>query len=298
MSETTVAGLRQALPYLRLFSGQTFVVKCGGEAISRREDALRLLEQISILHQLGIHVILVHGGGVQASELAKRLGAESRFIDGRRVTDAGMLEAMILALNGEARTMLLAACRELKLPAIGLSGIDAGLVLASKRPTTGKADFGFVGDLESVNPSALFDLLQAGYLPIVSPLGADAEGQVLNINADVVASAIAVSLSAAKLILVTGVRGILRSLDDPGSLVSHLTLSELEKLESDGTFDGGMLPKATCIRSALSGGVSRVHVISYDFPDSILTEIFTNEGCGTLIVEHEEALLEGNAFHD
>lgn len=290
-----MAGFRRAAMYMRLYRGQTFVVKCGGEAILRPEDLTHLLEQIAVLHQLGIGVVLIHGGGVQATELAQRLGAQSQFIKGRRVTDAGMLEAVTLALNGQTRTQLLAASRALGLPAVGLSGIDAGLVEATKRPATKDADFGFVGDIESVDPEAIELLLESDFVPIVSPLCADSQGQVLNVNADTFASAIAVALGAAKLILVTGVRGILRELSDPNSLISHLTLDELEQLEKDGVLAGGMLPKADSIGKALQGGVPRVHVIGFEFADSLLTEVFTNEGCGTLIVPEEAELTADEA---
>lgn len=285
-----MAGFRRAALYMRLYRGQIFVVKCGGEALARQEDAIHLLEQIAVLHQLGIGVVLVHGGGVQATGLAERLGATSTFIKGRRVTDAGMLEAVTLALNGQIKTQLLAAGKALGLPTVGLSGIDAGIADAVKRPASKESDFGFVGDITAVDPGPLDLLLEGGYVPVVSPLCADEHGQVLNVNADTFASAIAVALGAAKLILVTGVRGILRELSDTNSLISHLTLAELESLETQGVLAGGMLPKAESIGKALQGGVPRVHVIGFDFADSLLTEVFTNEGCGTLIVPEETEL--------
>jgi len=194
-----------------------------------------------------------------------------------------MLEALILALHGEVRTLLLSAARELGVPAIGLSGVDAGLITARKRPTD-KVDYGYVGDIVGVDGSVISDLIECGYLPIVSPLCADPSGQVLNVNADIVASAIAVELGAAKLVLVTGAPGILRDVADPGSLISELDLEELRKLNASGCLKDGMLPKSSAIESALVGGVKRIHIVSYEYPDSLLTEVFTNEGCGTLIV--------------
>ncbi|MBS1722165.1 MAG: acetylglutamate kinase [Armatimonadetes bacterium] len=292
---TVVAGLRHAVGYLRLYRGLTFVVKCGGEAIADKEGARRLLEQVSVLHQLGIKVVLVHGGGVQATRLGQRLGATSTFIDGRRVTDAGMLECMVLALNGEARTLLLSVCRSIGVAAVGVSGIDAGLVVANRRPPTAKGDFGQVGDVVSVDPTILATLLDKGFMPVVSPLCADRDGDVLNVNADVVAAELAVAIGAAKLITVTSQRGILRDLKDESSLIAHLTLQELEELSADGTIDGGMLPKAASIRRALEGGVERVHVVGHCYPDSLLSEVFTNEGCGTLIVKSETDLTPGEA---
>lgn len=292
MNAHAIEGLRKAVPYLRLFQGQTFVIKLGGEALLNREDATRILEQVGVLHQLGIRSVLVHGGGPQATSLAERLGVESEFVGGRRVTNPEMLEAMVLALNGQAQATMLAACRELGFDAVGLSGIDAGLVVAERRKA-GDVNFGEVGDITSVNPEVLEHLLDGGYLPIVSPLSADAGGNILNINADTVAASLAASLEAAKLILVTGAPGVLRDKDDPLSVISHLDIQALQKLEKSGAIAGGMLPKAASIASALEGGVGRVHVISYQTPDSLLMEVFTNEGCGTLIVRDEAELMPG-----
>jgi acetylglutamate kinase len=289
MAGDTVQGLRMAAPYLRLYQSETFVVKFGGEAVSKPEGAKLLLEQVGVLQSLGIRVVVVHGGGPQATALADRLGAKSQFIDGRRVTDKDMLYALGLALNGEVQTTLLACASTLGVPAVGLSGISAGLIRAEKRPVE-KVDFGFVGDIVDVDANVLVDLLEAGYLPIVSSLCVDQDGQCLNVNADTVASQIAVAIGAAKLVLVTGARGILSDPGDPGSLISHMTLSELEALGEAGVLKDGMSPKSAGISAALIGGVKRVHVISYDYPDSILVEVFTNEGCGTLVVEDESEL--------
>jgi acetylglutamate kinase len=286
-----IGALRQAVPYLRLYRGQIFVIKCGGEAIQSRDSAKRLLEQISVFQQLGIHVVLVHGGGPQATELATRLGAESEFVEGRRVTNPEMLEAMTLALNGAASTLLLSVCREMEIPAIGLSGVDAGLVRAVKRPPRAGADYGEVGDIVSVQPTPIRHLLDGGYLPIVSPLSASDQGDVLNINADSVASALAVSLGAMKLMFVMGAPGVLRDANNPDSLLSHLDVAGIQALMEQGVLTDGMLPKTDSIISALQHGVARVHIVSYKYPDSLLTEVFTNEGCGTLIVRAEKELL-------
>lgn len=293
---SSVEALRRALPYLRLYQGQRFVVKVGGEAVLSQSDAKALLEQISVLHRLGIQVVLVHGGGPQATALAERLGAQSKFHEGRRITDEGMLEAMTLALLGSARATLLAAGRELEMPVVGVSGVDSGLVQATKRPPTKMkdgtvVDFGFVGDIVKIDPQLLDDLLDTGYLPVVSSLSSDADGQILNINADSVAAAIANAIGATKLILVTGAPGICTDPSDPTTLISHLDLAQLRELESEGVLKDGMMPKAACIADALGGGVSRVHVISYRVSDSLLTEVFTNEGCGTMIVNDEAELM-------
>jgi acetylglutamate kinase len=266
-----------------MYRDQVFVVKVGGETIERAEDRASLLEQISVLQGLGVKVVLVHGGGPQATALAEKIGAESQFVDGRRVTDAAMLEAMVMSLKGTVRTMLLSSARAAGMKAIGLSGVDADLVTATRRPAQ-PVDYGFVGDIETVQPQIVNDLLEGCYLPVVSPLCADVHGQVLNVNADSFASALAVDLGATKLIIVSAVRGVLRDVADPNSLISVLDLPGLAEMEASGAMKEGMLPKASAMRKALEGGVKRVHVVSHRYPDSILTEIFTNEGCGTMIV--------------
>ncbi|MBL8088001.1 MAG: acetylglutamate kinase [Chthonomonas sp.] len=277
-----VASLRHAIPYLRHHRGQTFVVKCGGEGLRTQEEALRVLEQLQVLHDLGVRVVFVHGGGTQANELAKRLGVEYTFVEGRRATSREMLQVSILALNGEVQATLLGACRKLGVDAVGLSGIDSGLIQAEPRSKV-PIDFGHVGEIVGIDTKVLESLLDRGHLPIVSPLAADANGEPLNINADTVAAAIAVAIGASKLIMLTGAEGILETFGDPTTLISQLALTELEALIESGKLSGGMLPKSSAIHSALKGGVDRVHVIGFGYPDSILTELFTNEGCGTLI---------------
>jgi len=289
-----LAGLKHAAPYIRLFKGKTFVVKAGGEALETDAAIRGLLEQIEILCHVGIRVVLVHGGGSESTALARALGAEARFVEGRRVTDAKALAVATMVLNGSVNTRILAACRRLGLPAVGVSGIDARLVQARRRPpieTGGETvDYGFVGDVVSVSPGVLVTLLDAGIVPVVSPLSAADDGTVLNINADTVASALAVGLRAEKLILMTGAPGILERPDDPGSLVSYTDLAGLRRLRERGCLVRGMLPKASAIESALLGGVRRVHILGAGLPDSLLAEVFTNEGVGTLVVENVNAL--------
>lgn len=288
MGHASIAALRHAVPYLRLFRDATFVVKVGGEALVRPGGADALMEQIGVLHSLGVRIVLVHGGGVQADALAERLGVEFEKIEGRRRTNPEMIEAMILALNGEARAALLSAARKLGIPAVGVSGMDAGFISAKRRgPTTlasGEAvDLGEVGEIEEVTPELLDDLLGCGYLPIVSPLAGDDEGKWLNTNADTVAAEIAVALMAEKAIFMTGAAGVLADVEDPHSLISELSLSDMDSMIADGSIQGGMLPKASAIARCLRGGVPRVHVVSHTLPDALLTEVFTNEGSGTLI---------------
>jgi acetylglutamate kinase len=289
-----LAGLKHAAPYIRLFKGKTFVVKAGGEALESDGAIRGLLEQIEILSHVGIRVVLVHGGGAESSDLLRALGGEPRIVEGRRVTDEKALEVASMVLNGTVNTRILAAARGLGLPAVGVSGVDAGLIQARRRPPVrvgdGTVDYGFVGDVVAVAPGVLSTLLDAGMVPVVSPLSAGDDGTLLNINADTVAAALAVGLKAEKLILLTGAPGVLERPDDPGSLVSYTDLEGLRSLRDQGGLTRGMLPKASAIESALRGGVGRVHILSWQTPDGLLAEVFTNEGVGTLVVEDIDAL--------
>ena len=289
-----LAALKHAVPYIRVFQGKTFVIKAGGGALEREATLKTFLEQVEVFHQVGIRVVLVHGGGTQSSELSKALGAEARFVEGRRVTDEKALEVAAMVLNGAVNTQILAACRRLGLPAVGLSGVDAGLIQARKRPPVRVGeevvDYGFVGDIVSIDPRVLNSLMDSGYVPVVSPLSAAADGTVLNINADTVASALAVALKAEKLLFLTGAPGILERPEDPGSLVSYTDLAGLRRLRDEGGLVKGMLPKTSAVESAIQGGVRRVHILSHDLPDGLLAEVFTNEGVGTLVVEDVKVL--------
>jgi acetylglutamate kinase len=290
-----VTALRHAVPYLRVYKRKVFVLKAGGDAFVSGETTRALMEQIGILHQVGIRVVLVHGGGPQSTALSKRLGLETRMVEGRRVTDAQTLEVSTMVLNGEINTRIVAMCRALGVPAIGVSGVDSGLIKASKRPPvklpSGETvDYGFVGDIQGIDSSIILKQLENDLVPIVSPLSSDDHGVLLNINADTVAAAIATELKAEKFILATSAPGILESLDDPRSLISYVDRQGLKRLRDEGKISGGMLPKAAAIERALAGGVPRVHVISYSQPDSLLLEVFTNEGTGTLVVNDTERL--------
>jgi acetylglutamate kinase len=290
-----VAALKHAIPYVRIFKSKIFVVKIGGEAIADEVRFRGLIEQIDTLYQVGIRVVLVHGGGPQSTALAEALGVPTRIVDGRRVTDAATLDISIMTLNGALNTRILGACRAQGLQAVGLSGIDAGVVRAKRRPPVSTPggetiDYGLVGDIEAIEPALVARLLEAGFVPVISSLAADEQGQVLNINADTVASALAVALKAEKLMLITSAPGILEDLEDPRSVVSYTDLAGLAELRAKGSLSGGMKPKADAVEAALRGGVRRVHLIPYAVADSLLIEVFTNEGIGTLVVENIDIL--------
>ena len=289
-----IRALRSASPYIRMYKGKIFVIKAGGAVFGDQVATRALIEQIAILHYLGIRVVMVHGGGPQLTQITEAMGVPTRMVQGRRVTDEQSIDATSMVLNGLINTRLLAMCRELDIEAVGVSGVDAGLIKAHRRPPVEvdsvMVDYGFVGDIDLVDGSVLRKLLDNGLMPVVSPLSADENGQLLNINADTVAAAIGAALGAEKLILCTGAPGILENVDDPRSVISYTDLKGLEAMRASGAIKDGMLPKAKAIESAIRGGVHRVHVISYDAPDSILAEVFTNEGTGTLIVSDVNAL--------
>jgi len=291
-----IRALRSAAPYIRMYKGKTFVVKAGGGVFAEIASTRALVEQIGILHYFGVRVVLVHGGGPQLTALADALGIATHMVEGRRVTDEKSIELTAMVLNGLINTRVLAICRDLNIDAVGISGVDAGLVRAHRRPPVALAsngemvDFGFVGDIDAVDTTVLMKLLDNGLMPVVSPLSADESGTLLNVNADTVAAALGAALGAEKLILCTGAPGILGSVDDPGSLISYTDLRGLKRLRDEGRIADGMLPKAKAIEAALRGGVRRVHVVSYLSPEGILAEVFTNEGTGTLIVPDINAL--------
>ncbi len=290
-----VSALKHAAPYIRLFKRKVFVLKAGGEIFASESATRALMEQVGILNQVGIRVVMIHGGGPQSTALASQLGVDTQFVDGRRVTDGASLDVATMVLNGQINTRILAACRDIDIPAVGISGVDAGLIRAHRRPPVeregaGTVDYGFVGDIDSVEADILKKQLDNGLMPVVSPLSCDESGTLLNINADTVAAAIAAELEAEKLILLTATPGILDDKDDPRSLISFLDRADLEALRAAGKLADGMLPKAQAIDRALADGVQRVHIISWKVPDSLLLEVFTNEGTGTLVV-NDTALL-------
>jgi acetylglutamate kinase len=297
-SDQTLAihALKSAAPYIRMYKGKTFVVKAGGGVFADAVATRTLVEQIAILHYFGVRVVLVHGGGPQLTEMSAALGVPTRMVAGRRITDQQSIDVTAMVLNGLINTRVLGICRDLNIDAVGISGVDAGLVRAHRRPPVkvgGEGelvDFGFVGDIDAVDTTVLKKLLDNGLMPVVSPLSADQSGTLLNIIADTVAAALGAALQAEKLILCTGAPGILGDMQDPRSLISYTDLAGLKRLREAGHIADGMLPKAKAIEDAIRGGVRRVHVVSYRAPEGILGEVFTNEGIGTLIVADINAL--------
>jgi len=290
-----IRALKSAAPYIRMYKGKTFIVKAGGGVFADTESTRVLLEQVAILHYFGVRVVMVHGGGPQTTEISEALGVSARMVEGRRVTDEKAIDVTSMVLNGLINTRILGLCRDLNIDAVGISGVDAGLVRAHRRAPvkvgSGETvDYGFVGDIDGVDTTVLRKLLDNGLMPVVSPLSADEHGVLLNINADTVAAAIGAALGAEKLILCTGAPGILERVEDPTSLISYTDLRGLKRLREEGRIVDGMLPKAKAIENAINGGVRRIHVVSYKSPEGILGEVFTNEGTGTLIVADINAL--------
>jgi acetylglutamate kinase len=286
--------LREALPYIQRFQGQTFVVKLSGKVTEQQENLTSLAEELALLHQVGIRICVVHGGGKQLSELAKRLGVEQTIIEGRRVTDDATLEMAKMIFAGKINTDILAALRQRGIEAVGLSGVDGNIVHAERRPPkeilnreTGvrdKVDFGHVGDVVQINARLLTVLLDHGYLPVISSLGADDEGMVFNINADTIAAEIAVQLQAEKLILLSDVDGLYLKAGDPGTKLSRLTATDAAEMINSGAASGGMIPKLQSITVLLERGVHSAHIISGTKRNALLSEIFTDKGTGTMIV--------------
>ena len=286
--------LREALPYIQRFKGKTFVVKLSGKVTEEHDNLVSLAEEMALLHQVGIRVCVVHGGGKQLSELAEQMGVAQTIIEGRRVTDDATLDMAKMIFAGKINTDILAALRHRGVEAVGLSGVDGNIVQAVRRPPkevvnreTGEraqVDFGHVGDIVEINDRLLKVLLDEGYLPVVSSLGADDEGKVFNINADTIAAAIAAHLQAEKLILLSDVDGIYLRAGDEATKLSRLTAEEALSLVSAGAATGGMIPKLQGIVALLKRGVRSAHIINGNARNALLSEVFTNEGTGTMIV--------------
>jgi acetylglutamate kinase len=292
-----IAGLKGALRYVRAYRDQVFVVKLGGEVLSEPSVRDQVAAQLALLSSLSIRLVVVHGGGPQATALSRRLGQEPTLVAGRRVTDESALEVAKMVYAGQLNVDLLAALREHKVQAVGLSGIDADLLTAHRRPPvvvvdddgrTLKVDYGHVGDIDRVDPRVVMTLMDARFVPVVASLAGDEDGGVYNVNADTVAESLAVALRAQKLIFLTGAPGVLRDRNDPATLVTFADPDDLAGLMASGALAGGMRPKVeACLRAATSG-VERTHIIDGRAPDALLLEVFTGAGCGTMIVARKE----------
>jgi acetylglutamate kinase len=292
-----IAGLKGALRYVRAYRDHVFVVKLGGDVLSEPETLDGVAGQLALLTSLGIRIVVVHGGGPQATALSRRLGLEPRLVAGRRVTDDGALDVAKMVYAGQINVNLLAALRDHRVQAVGLSGVDAELITAHRRPpvsvvddagATVRVDYGHVGDIDRVDPRVLVTLMDARMVPVVASLAGGEGDEVFNVNADTVAEALAVALRAQKLIFLTGAPGVLRDRNDPATLVTFADPDDLAGLMANGVLSGGMRPKVeACIRAA-TGGVERTHIIDGRAPDALLLEVFTGAGCGTMIVGRKE----------
>lgn len=274
--------LVQALPYIQKFNGKTIVVKYGGNAMV--EDALKdaVIKDIILLSLVGINIVLVHGGGPEISQMLKRLKIDSRFVDGLRYTDKDTMDVVQQILCGKINKNLVSLINNAGGSAVGLGGMDGGMIQAVKR--SGEKDLGLVGNITSINPRIVNDVISKGYIPVVSGIaqGMD-ENDIYNVNADTAAAELAVALGAIKLILLTDVRGVLMDTDDEATLISRIKMSEIDHLISRGILSGGMLPKIECCVKALTGGVERTHIIDGRIEHSILIELLSDEGIGTMI---------------
>ncbi|HTH52170.1 MAG TPA: acetylglutamate kinase [Pyrinomonadaceae bacterium] len=300
MNIETLDILRESLPYIQRFQGKTFVIKFSGKVTENNANLASLAEELALLHQVGIRVCVIHGGGKQLTEMAEKLGVVQTVIQGRRVTDDETLDLAMMIFRGKINTEILSQFRLRGIDAVGLSGVDGGVIKAVKRPPrdviidrdtgqTETVDFGHVGDVVEVDATLLDNLLDAGYLPIISSLGADGEGRVFNINADTIAAEIAVSLEAEKLILLTDVNGIYLKEGDEGSKLDSLSTDDARSMIRSGAATGGMVPKLENLISLLDRGVATAHVISGRTRNAVLAEVFTDQGTGTMVYKVKKA---------
>ena len=273
--------LVEALPYIRRFRGQTVVVKFGGNAMTDSALTRCFAEDVVLMHSVGIRIVVVHGGGPQIGDLLARLGIQSEFRDGLRVTDAATLDVARMVLEGKVSSEIVSAINVHGPYAIGLSGADAGLIRAQAR----HPDLGFVGDVASVNPHIIERLLAEEFIPVISTIGSDERGQAYNINADTAATAVAQAMAAEKLIYLTDVDGLLGDVNDPSSLITRISADELHALVQSGALRGGMIPKARACIDAVGAGVRSVHMVNGTVPHVLLLELFTDEGVGTMIMK-------------
>ena len=273
--------LTQALPYIRDYNGKVLVVKYGGNAMVNQTLKEQVMEDIVLLHLIGVKVVLVHGGGPEISEMMAKLGKEPEFVDGLRVTDKETVDIVQMVLAGKINKSLVNYLEMKGGKAMGVSGMDGKLIEAKMKDER----LGYVGEITNINIGCVEDLLNNGYIPVISTVGCDDEGNVYNINGDTAAARIAGALNAERLIMMTDIAGILKDKDDPSTLIPEITIEEAKKLFDEGVIQGGMIPKVNCCIDAIGHGVKNVIIMDGRIPHSILMEILTDEGAGTMVKE-------------
>ena len=273
--------LTAALPYIKKYSGKTVVVKYGGNAMINEQLKQQVMEDIALLWLIGVKVVLVHGGGPEISQTMKKFGKEAVFVDGLRVTDLETVDIVQMVLAGKVNKSLVNLIQMKGGHAVGLSGIDGGILEATQKDER----LGFVGEITKVRPQPIQDLLEKNYIPIISTIASDRQGNTYNINGDTAAAVIAGALEAECLIMMTDIAGILRDKDDPSTLIPQVTVSEAKKLYEDGIVSGGMIPKVDCCIEAINHGVKNVVIMDGRIPHSILMELLTDEGAGTMVTK-------------
>lgn len=273
--------LIQAMPYIQKYSGQTIVVKYGGNAMKSEELKEAVMSDIVLMQLVGINVVLVHGGGPEINQMLDKTGKKSEFKNGLRVTDKETIDIVQQVLAGKVNKSLVQHLSTSGGRAIGLCGLDGKMLMAKKLASA--EDLGYVGEIDRVNPMIIMDSLKNGYIPVISTIAGGYNGEVYNINADLAAARIAAKLGAKKLILMTDIRGLLRDLDDESTLISVVNASEVPSLKKEGIISGGMIPKIDCCVEAVRSGVGRAHILDGRIKHSILLELFSDEGIGTMI---------------
>ncbi len=283
-NESWSSVLIEALPYIKQWVGKTVVVKYGGNAMLNEELKSAVMKDIVLLSTIGINVVLVHGGGPEINKMLERVGKESKFINGLRYTDGETMEIVEMVLTGKLNKDIVRILIEEGGKAVGLSGVDSGLLRAQKIDKDG-VDLGYVGEVTEVRPEIVTSLLEERFIPVISTvaLGSGDDQNFYNINADTAAAKIAVALKAEKFVQLTNVPGILKDMNDPKSLIARIPLPEISGYMQDGTIAGGMIPKVECCMTALKGGVPRAHIIDGRVPHSLLIEMFSERGIGTMI---------------
>ena len=273
--------LTQALPYIKRYVGKTVVVKYGGNAMINETLKEQVMEDVTLLSLIGVKVVLVHGGGPEITSVMNKLGLSPTFVDGLRVTDKDTVDVVQMVLAGKINKSLVRYLEAKGGKAIGISGIDGKLIVAKQKDEK----LGYVGEIENINIKPVFDLLEKGYIPVVSTIATGEDGQTYNINGDTAAAHLAGALSAKRLIMMTDISGVLRDKDDPSTLIPEIHVAEAEKLYREGVISGGMIPKVECCINAIKLGVKRAIIMDGRVPHSILMELLTNEGSGTMFVE-------------